>query len=115
MVISEEENMTVIRSPLVAAEIDVLRLNLRYRKKSVTLEEPMPEIVLGRQDICALAIDSSYASRRPATIQAVRGIVFLKDHSPNRTYVRWPAGQLAFVNRELVQFHGAVALFLRLV
>src|SRR3546814_8119593 len=93
MVITEEENMTVIRSPLVAAEIDVLRLNLRYREKSVTLEEPMPEFVLGRQDICDLVIDSSYASRRHATIQAVRGKVFLKDHSTNGTYVRSAAGE----------------------
>src|SRR3546814_8865571 len=88
MVMAEEENMTVIRSPLIAAGLDVLRLDLRYRDRSVTLEEPMPEFVLGRQDICDLVIDSSYASRRHATIQAVRGKVFLKDHSTNGTYVR---------------------------
>ncbi|HEY9548863.1 MAG TPA: adenylate/guanylate cyclase domain-containing protein [Kiloniellaceae bacterium] len=112
MVISEEENMTVIRSPLVAAEIDVLRLNLRYREKSVTLEEPMPEFVLGRQDICDLVIDSSYASRRHATIQAVRGKVFLKDHSTNGTYVRSAAGEVAFVKREMMQLSGCGAIFL---
>src|SRR3546814_1734062 len=81
MVMAEEENMTVIRSPLIAAGLDVLRFDLRYLDRSVTLEEPMPEFVLSRQAICDLVIDSSYASRRHATIPAVRGKVFLKDHS----------------------------------
>jgi hypothetical protein len=112
MVLTEEENVTVIRSPLVAAESDVLRLDLRYRDKSVTLEDPMPEFVLGRQDICDLVIDSSYASRRHATIQAVRGKVFLKDHSTNGTYVRSASGEVVFVKREMVQLVGAGAIFL---
>src|SRR3546814_13538328 len=64
MVMAEEENMTVIRSPLIAAGLDVLRLDLRYRDRSVTLEEPMPEFVLGRQDICDLVIDSRSEERR---------------------------------------------------
>jgi hypothetical protein len=113
MVISEEENVTVIRSPLVAAESDVLQLNLRYRDKAVTLEEPMPEFVLGRQDICDLVIDSTYASRRHATIQAVRGKVFLKDHSTNGTYVRSAtSGEVVFIKREMVQLSGSGAIFL---
>src|SRR3546814_8051830 len=33
MVMAEEENMTVIRSPLIAAGLDVLRLDLRYRDR----------------------------------------------------------------------------------
>src|SRR3546814_11495675 len=74
MVISEEENMTVIRSPLVAAEIDGLRLNLRYRDKSVTLEEPMPEFVPGRQVTRDRVADSDSASRRPAPHQALHEI-----------------------------------------
>jgi hypothetical protein len=112
MVLTEEENVTVIRSPLVAAESDVLRLDLRYRDKAVSLEDPMPEFVLGRQDICDLVIDSTYASRRHATIQAVRGKVFLKDHSTNGTYVRSTTGEVVFVKREMVQLVGAGAIFL---
>jgi class 3 adenylate cyclase len=112
MVLTEEENVTVIRSPLVAAESDVLRLDLRYRDKAVSLEDPMPEFVLGRQDICDLVIDSTYASRRHATIQAVRGKVFLKDHSTNGTYVRNTTGEVVFVKREMVQLVGAGAIFL---
>lgn len=112
MVLTEEENVTVIRSPLVAAESDVLRLDLRYRDKTVSLEDPMPEFVLGRQDICDLVIDSSYASRRHATIQAVRGKVFLKDHSTNGTYVRSTSGEVVFVKREMVQLVGGGAIFL---
>lgn len=112
MVITEEENMTVIRAPLVAAESDVLSLALRYRDKSFSLKDPMPEFVLGRQDICDLVIDSSYASRRHATIQAVRGKVFLKDHSTNGTYVRSTEGEVVFVKREMVQLSGSGAIFL---
>ena len=112
MVVTEEENVTVIRSPLVAAESDVLRLDLRYRDKSVTLEEPMPEFILGRQAGCDLVIDSSYASRRHATIQAVRGKVFLKDHSTNGTYVRTAGGEVVFVKREMVQLSGSGVIFL---
>lgn len=112
MVITEEENVTVIRAPLVAAGSDILSLALRYRDKAFTLEEPMPEFVLGRQDSCDLVIDSSYASRRHATIQAVRGKVFLKDHSTNGTYVRNGEGEVVFVKREMVQLTGSGAIFL---
>src|SRR3546814_18270521 len=100
MVMTEEENVTVIRSPLVAAEIDVLRLNLRYRDKSVTLEEPMPEFVLGRQDICDLVIDSSYASRRHPTLQAARGTVFLQAHRPTGTHLHTAPGEAACLQRQ---------------
>ncbi|MEQ9606937.1 MAG: adenylate/guanylate cyclase domain-containing protein [Kiloniellaceae bacterium] len=112
MVITEEENVTVIRAPLVAAESDVLSLALSYRERAFTLEEPMPEFVLGRQDTCDLVIDSSYASRRHATIQAVRGKVFLKDHSTNGTYVRNTVGEVVFVKREMVQLTGSGSIFL---
>jgi len=112
MVITEEENVTVIRAPLVAAGSDVLSLALSYREMAFTLEEPMPEFVLGRQDTCDLVIDSSYASRRHATIQAVRGKVFLKDHSTNGTYVRNTVGEVVFVKREMVQLTGSGAIFL---
>ncbi|HMA14253.1 MAG: adenylate/guanylate cyclase domain-containing protein [Bacteroidota bacterium] len=112
MVVGEEENMTVIRSPLVAAGNGRLSLDLRYHDKAVTLEEPMAEFVLGRQDGCDLVIDSSYASRRHATIQAVRGKVFLKDHSTNGTYVRNAGGEVVFVKREMVQLRGSGAIFL---
>jgi len=112
MVITEEENVTVIRAPLVAAGSDVLSLALSYREMAFTLEEPMPEFVLGRQDTCDLVIDSSYASRRHATIQAVRGKVFLKDHSTNGTYVRTAGGDVVFVKREMVQLSGSGAIFL---
>jgi len=112
MVVAEEENVTVIRSPLVAAESDVLRLDLRYRDKAFSLEEPMAEFVIGRQDVCDLVTDSSYASRRHATIQAVRGKVFLKDHSTNGTYVRNAEGEVVFVKREMVQLIGKGTIFL---
>ena len=112
MVVTEEENVTVIRSPLVAAESNILRLDLHYRDQSVTLEEPMPEFILGRDPGCDLVIDSSYASRRHATIQAVRGKVFLKDHSTNGTYVRNTSGEVVFVKREMVQLSGSGMIFL---
>jgi class 3 adenylate cyclase len=112
MIISEDENVTVIRSPLVSAESEVLRLDLRYRDKSFTLEEPMPEFVIGRQESCDLVTESTYASRRHATIQAVRGKVFLKDHSTNGTYVRNAEGEVVFVKREMVQLIGKGTIFL---
>jgi len=112
MIMTEEENVTVIRSPLVAAESDVLRLDLRYGEQSFSLTEPMPEFVIGRQDICDLVLDSNYASRRHATIQADRGKVFLKDHSTNGTYVRSTSGEVAYVKREMVQLTGQGAIFI---
>ncbi len=112
MVVAEEENMTVIRSPLVVDDSEKPRLDLRYRDTVVTLEEPMPEFVLGRQDVCDLVIDSTYASRRHATIQAVRGKVFLKDHSTNGTYVRNAEGEVLFVKREMVQLSGKGTIFI---
>ena len=46
------------------------------------------------------------------TIQAVRGKVFLKDHSTNGTYVRNAGGEVVFVKREMVQLSGSGAIFL---
>ncbi len=112
MVLAEDENVTMIRGPLIAAGSDKLRLNLRYGEQSFNLEEPMAEFVVGRQDICDLVIDSTYASRRHATIQAVRGKVFLKDHSTNGTYVRNDSGEVAFVKREMVQLIGRGTIYL---
>jgi hypothetical protein len=112
MVVAEDDNVTVIRSPLVAAESDVLRLDLRFRDKTFTLQEPIPEFVMGRQDSCDLVNDSTYASRRHATIQAIRGKVFLKDHSTNGTYVRNADGGVVFVKREMVQLTGKGTIFL---
>ena len=77
------------------------------RGQTFSLEEPMAEFVVGRQDTCDLTVDSSYASRRHATIQAVRGKVFLKDHSTNGTYVRSETGDIAYVKREMVQLVGS--------
>lgn len=112
MIVAEDENVTVIRSPLVTAELDVLRLDLRFHGETFTLKEPIPEFVIGRQDSCDLVTDSTYASRRHATIQAVRGKVFLKDHSTNGTYVRSAEGEVVFVKREMVQLTGKGTIFL---
>jgi len=113
MVVTEEENVTVIRSPLVLNdENEKPRLDLRYHEQTFTLEDPMPEFVVGRQDVCDLVIDSTYASRRHATIQAVRGKVFLKDHSTNGTYVRSADGEVVFVKREMVQLSGKGTIFI---
>jgi adenylate cyclase len=112
MIMTEEENVTVIRSPLVAAESDALSLDLRYGEQSFSLTEPMPEFIIGRQDICDLVLDSNYASRRHATIQADRGKVFLKDHSTNGTYVRSSGGEIAYVKREMMQLTGQGAIFI---
>ncbi|WP_420347574.1 adenylate/guanylate cyclase domain-containing protein [Pelagibius sp.] len=111
-VVTEDENATVISGPLLAAESDRLRLDLAYRGETFSLEEPMAEFVVGRQDSCDLTVDSSYASRRHATIQAVRGKVFLKDHSTNGTYVRSETGDVAYVKREMVQLVGRGGIFL---
>ena len=112
MIVAEEENVTVITSPLVTAESTELRLELRFRDQPFTLREPIPEFVMGRQDGCDLVTDSTYASRRHATIQAVRGKVFLKDHSTNGTYVRNAEGGVVFVKREMVQLINSGTIFL---
>ncbi len=112
MIVAEDENVTVIRSPLVTAGSDEMRLDLRFRDKAFTLQEPMPEFVMGRQEGCDLVTDSTYASRRHATIQAVRGKVFLKDHSTNGTYVRNAEGEVVFVKREMVQLINQGTIFL---
>ncbi len=111
-VVTEDENATVIRGPLLAEAGDKLRLDIAYRGQTFSLEEPMAEFVVGRQDNCHLMVDSSYASRRHATIQAIRGKVFLKDHSTNGTYVRSEAGEIAYVKREMVQLSGRGGIFL---
>ena len=111
-VITEDENATVIRGPLVQAESDTLRLDLAHKGQTYSLEEPMAEFVMGRQEDCDLMVDSSYASRRHATIQAIRGKVFLKDHSTNGTYVRNDVGEIAYVKRETVQLIGKGGIYL---
>lgn len=111
-VVSEDEQATVIRGPLLARDGDKLRLDLAFRGRTFSLQEPMAEFVLGRQETCDLTVESSYASRRHATIQAVRGKVFLKEHSTNGTYVRNEKGEVAYVKREMVQLTGRGGIFL---
>ena len=111
-VVGEDEQATVIRGPLPAHDGDKLRFEFGFRGKIYSLEEPMAEFVLGRQETCDLTVESSYASRRHATIQAIRDKVFLKDHSANGTYVCNERGEAVYIKREMVQLTGRGGIFL---
>lgn len=111
-VVSEDEQSTVIRGGSPVRDGNKMQLDIAYRGKTFSLEQPMAEFVMGRQETCDLMVKSSFASRRHATIQAVRGKVFLKDHSTNGTYVRNQSGEIAYVKREMVQLTGRGGIFL---
>jgi adenylate cyclase len=78
-------------------------LELSYMDRMVTLNEPAPDLVMGRHISCDLIVQHSFASRKHATIIGKLGKFFLLDHSSNGSYIVEADQQTVFICRDMVQ------------
>lgn len=78
-------------------------LELSYMDRIVILNEPAPDLVIGRQINCDLTIQNQFASRKHATIFSKRGKFFLLDHSSNGSYIIEADQQMVFICRDMIQ------------
>ncbi len=82
-------------------------LGLQYRGRMLSLEGLSAPLFIGRADQCQLVIDSRYASRRHAFIEAKRDSFVLTDQSTNGTYLTSAQGESMFLKRESVRLLGS--------
>ena len=78
-------------------------LELSYMDRMVTLNEPAPDLVMGRHISCDLIVQHPFASRKHATIIGKLGKFFLLDHSSNGSYIVEADQQTVFICRDMVQ------------
>ena len=104
-VIAEQENVTIIvpATRLVERRKSVV---FSYGGNDVRVDTRASPLLLGRDAGCRIVVDSEWASRRHATIEAQRDRFVLTDHSSNGTYVIEEGGATQFVKRESVNLTG---------
>jgi adenylate cyclase len=95
---SDGATMVVSSSTSTAASVALL---LKYKDEVVRLELSDGALLIGRDPGCSLVVDTAWASRRHATLDAQRGQFLLVDHSANGTYVVNEEGAEQHVNREV--------------
>jgi adenylate cyclase len=94
--------MSAYRKP----HVDSNELILDYRTQSYTINEKNKKLLLGRDDICQIIVNSDFASRQHANVEFRFGKFILSDHSSNGTYIRSSDGVVTRLNREEVILHG---------
>lgn len=88
-----------------------LRMYVRYKGKTRTIERERPALTLGREEDCDVCVDGEQASRRHAKLELRRDKLYVKDQSTNGTYVR-NAGRETFLHREEMPVFGGGELSL---
>lgn len=78
-------------------------LELSYMDRIVSLNDPAPDLVMGRQRGCDLIVQHALVSRKHATIICKRGKFFLLDHSSNGSFVSEANQQTVVICREMAQ------------
>ncbi len=82
-------------------------LHLVYGGRTITLHPGQPRLTIGRDDICALRLQSRCTSRHHAVIEYSRGAFLVTDHSTNGTYVQTGTGRPMAVVRDHARLVGA--------
>lgn len=103
----EEAAATRLNSAVVATSSERQRLLLQTREGPVALGREQ-ELTIGRDPQCDVVIDDERVSRFHATIEWRRGMVMLRDHSTNGSFV-WLADETRahFLRREALPIRGA--------
>jgi adenylate cyclase len=103
----EESAATRFNSAVVQTSSDRQRLLLQTREGPVALVSEQ-ELTIGRDPKCDVVIDDERVSRFHATIEWRRGMVMLRDHSTNGSFV-WLADETRahFLRREALLIRGA--------
>ena len=78
-------------------------LELSYMDRIVSLNDPAPDLVMGRHRSCDLIVQHALVSRKHATIICKRGKFFLLDHSSNGSFVGEANQQPVVICRDMAQ------------
>jgi adenylate cyclase len=102
----EESAATRFNSAVFVARSEQQRLLLQTREGPVALVSEQ-ELTIGRDPQCDVVIDDERVSRFHATIEWRRGMVMLRDHSTNGSFV-WLADETRahFLRREALPIRG---------
>lgn len=88
---------------MISSKSSPASLELSYMDKIVILNEPAPDLIIGRHIGCDLPVQHRFASRKHATIIGKLGKFFLLDHSSNGSYIIEADQQTVFICRDMVQ------------
>lgn len=102
-----QNDVTAIVSTPVLSSIPSAGLELVYIDRIMDLDDPAPDLVIGRHSSCDLIVRHTFVSRKHATVICKRGKFFLLDHSTNGTYIAETDQQAVFICRDMVQLQGA--------
>ena len=100
-VLWKPENATVIQnSSALAAIAAASKLVLTYQDKDYEMTNSSPDLVLGRDQRCAIKVVTNFASRVHAKVEYRRGKFVLIDQSTNGTYVKTDTNEDIYLRRE---------------
>jgi len=81
-------------------------LRLEYQGRKLDLDSGSQTLFIGRSERCQLLVESDFASRVHATIEAKRDHFVLTDQSTNGTYVQTREGRQVYLKRESARLIG---------
>lgn len=102
-----QNDVTAIVSTPALSSIPPAGLKLVYIDRTMDLNDPAPDLIIGRHSTCDLIVRHTFVSRKHATIICKRGKFFLLDHSLNGTYIAETDQQAVFICRDMVQLQGS--------
>jgi adenylate cyclase len=89
-----------------------LELGLRYRDQSFKINEQNKSLLIGREEVCDICVQNTFASRQHARIELRFGKFIITDQSTNGTFIRFSDGSVIRLTREdtLLRGSGSISL-----
>jgi adenylate cyclase len=85
-------------------------LMLRYRDHSYAVNKRHRTVILGREEICQIVVQSDFASRQHVRIEFRLGKFFIVDQSTNGTYIRFKDGNVVCITCDEMILEGSGSL-----
>lgn len=82
-------------------------LMLRYRDHSYVVSKRHRTVILGREAICQIVVQSDFASRQHVRIEFRLGKFYIVDQSTNGTYIRFKNGNLVCITCDEMVLEGS--------
>jgi class 3 adenylate cyclase len=114
-IILKEEDPLITRTGMHAfrnPSEDNDEMVLRYRGRSISVNNERKSVVLGREETCDLVVQNDLASRQHIRVELRFGKFVIVDQSTNGTYIRSSDGSVAHITREetLLPGNGTISL-----
>ncbi|MBI5900992.1 MAG: adenylate/guanylate cyclase domain-containing protein [Rhodocyclales bacterium] len=104
----QDQGETILSDNSAVAEAHYRAATIGFRGQTWRIDEAQPEVVIGRDQSCAVVVDVATASRRHASVILRKQKIVIEDHSSNGTFVRLQNGQELLLRREDLVIAGAV-------